>query len=65
MMPKEKADLRLSCLYAAITITGANSSGLSSTKGERELRPRPTTKKVLAEAEKLSEWVLGKEGDDK
>lgn len=49
MTQKDRADLRLNCFYAAITIMGANSSSLD----------------VLAEAKKLTEWVLGKKGDDK
>ena len=66
MIPKEKADLRLNCLYAAVSILGVNSSGLSLTKGEKESRPRsqPTTQDVLNEAEKLWGWV-SKKGDDK
>ena len=62
MISKEKADLRLNCLYAAITITGVNSSGLSLTRGEKESQPRhrPTTEDVLNEAKKVWGWVSGK-----
>jgi hypothetical protein len=61
MIPKEKADLRLNCLYAAITITGVR-DGSASAKGKQG---RPTTEDVLVEAKKLSKWVSGKKGDDK
>ena len=62
MISKEKADLRLNCLYAAITITGVNSSGLSLTRGEKESQPRhrPTTEDVLNEAKKVWGWVSSK-----
>jgi hypothetical protein len=56
MKKKEKADLRLNCLYAAIRIMGVDSSS-SLTKGEKEPRPRPTTEDVLVEARKLFRWL--------
>ena len=65
MIAKEKAEMRLNCFYAAIRIMGADSSSSALTKGEKESRPRPTTEDVLAEAKKLSEWVLEKKGDNK
>lgn len=62
MTPQKKADLRLNCVYAAITITGVNRSDSPITKGEVEhsRQPRPTTEKVLDEARKLEKWILGK-----
>jgi len=64
MTARDKADLRLNCFYAAITITGANRSASSITKGEKEpTRTIPTTEKVLAEAKKISRWVIGKKGE--
>lgn len=58
MIPKEKAEVRLNCLYAAINITGVNSTSM---KGKR---PRPTTEEVLNEAKKIWGWV-SKKGDDR
>lgn len=52
MTEKERADLRLSCFYAASNITGANNASMKGKRG------RPTTEKILVEAEKISEWVI-------
>ena len=62
MTARDKADLRLNCFYAAITITGANRSASSITKGEKEepTRTIPTTEKILGEAKKISKWVTGR-----
>jgi hypothetical protein len=57
MIAREKADLRLNCLYAAINISGMNSTASYSAKARK---PRPTTEDVLVEAKKLWEWVSGK-----
>ena len=58
MTLKEKADMRLNCLYAAVNIMGVNSSASVSMEKKQ---PRPTTEDVLVEAKKLSEWVIPKE----
>jgi hypothetical protein len=57
MTKADKAQMRLNCLYAAISIMGMNSS---TTYSARTKKPRPTTKDVLDEAKKLSKWVSGK-----
>jgi len=66
MTRKERAELRLSCFYAAMRIMDADRSALALTKGGKEpRRTRPTTEEVLAEAKKISQWVLPMEGDEK
>ena len=55
MMAKEKADVKLNCFYAAVAVA----------RRETSRKGKPTTEEVLAEAEKISQWVLGKKGDDK
>lgn len=62
MIAKEKADLRLNCLYAAIRIIGVDSS-VAYSAGTK--KPRPTTEDVLTEAKKVWEWVSSKKGDSK
>jgi hypothetical protein len=57
MTQKERADLRLNCLYAAITSTGGRDSSVSI-EGKQE---RMTTEGLLVEAKKISEWVIPKE----
>lgn len=52
MTEKDRAELRLSCFYAASNVTGVNSASMKGKRG------RPTTEKILVEAKKISEWVI-------
>lgn len=53
MIPKEKADLKLSCIYAAKNILGI-------VEGKKE---KSTTKKVLVEATKIWQWISEEQED--
>ena len=57
MTVADKAQTRLNCLYAAISIMGVNSVSMKA--------KRPSTKDVLNEAKKVWEWVSDKKGDSK
>jgi len=61
MTATDKAQMRLNCLYAAISIMGVNSSASVSMEKKQ---PRPSTKDVLNEAKKVWGWVSSKKGDD-
>lgn len=58
MITKERADLRLNCIYAAKNILGIEGGASYSIEGKQE---KSSTKAVLDEAKKLFEWVSGKE----
>jgi hypothetical protein len=58
MIPKEKAEVKLNCIYAAVNVLGMNNS---SSYSARTRKPRPNMEEVLVEAEKIWKWVSGKE----
>jgi hypothetical protein len=51
MTARDRGDLKLNCVYAALSVMGANSAHADPKK------PRPTTEEVLVEAKKISKWV--------
>lgn len=60
MIPKEKAEVKLNCFYAAKNLMGVDGGVSISSEA------KPTTEAVLEEAKKIWKWVseASKEDDE-
>lgn len=62
MVQKDKADLKLRCIYPALEILrkAESSAVVQDGKGQN-----PTTQQVVEEAKVIYRWVSGEKGNDK